>query len=92
MLRHKQHRQAAAASCAANRGMDKMTVLISGAGIAGLTLGLTLHDLGVPFHIYEATQTLKPMGVGINLQPNAVRELIDLGLEDALSAIGVRTA
>ncbi|MEK0164313.1 flavin-dependent oxidoreductase [Phaeobacter sp. A36a-5a] len=68
-----------------------MTVMIAGAGIAGLTLGLTLHELGVPFHIYEATETLKPMGVGINLQPNAVRELFDLGLEAELSAIGVRT-
>ena len=31
------------------------------------------------------------MGVGINLQPNAVRELFDLGLEAELDAIGVRT-
>ncbi|WP_293576065.1 flavin-dependent oxidoreductase [Phaeobacter sp.] len=68
-----------------------MTVLISGAGIAGLTLGLTLQELGIPFHIFESTKTLKPMGVGINLQPNAVRELFDLGLEAPLSAIGVRT-
>ncbi|OIQ31468.1 MAG: flavin-dependent oxidoreductase [Alphaproteobacteria bacterium MedPE-SWcel] len=68
-----------------------MTVLIAGGGIAGLTLGLTLHQIGVPFRVFEATQTLKPMGVGINLQPNAVRELFDLGLEADLDAIGVRT-
>ncbi|WP_299868578.1 flavin-dependent oxidoreductase [uncultured Roseobacter sp.] len=68
-----------------------MTVAIAGAGIAGLTLGLTLHQIGVPFRIYEAVRRLKPMGVGINLQPNAVRELIDLGLEDDLTRIGVAT-
>lgn len=68
-----------------------MTVLIAGAGIAGLTLGLTLHQIGVPFRIYEAVQQIKPMGVGINLQPNAVRELFDLGLQDDLDRIGVRT-
>lgn len=68
-----------------------MTILIAGGGIAGLTLGLTLHEIGVPFHIYEATAEIKPLGVGINLQPNAVRELIDLGLEPDLDAIGVKT-
>ncbi len=68
-----------------------MTVLIAGAGIAGLTLGLTLHQAGISFRIYEAVPELKPLGVGINIQPNAVRELFDLGLEDALATVGVRT-
>lgn len=68
-----------------------MTVLIAGGGIAGLALGLTLHQIGVPFRIYEAAQSVRPLGVGINLQPNAVRELYDLGLSDALDGIGVKT-
>jgi 2-polyprenyl-6-methoxyphenol hydroxylase-like FAD-dependent oxidoreductase len=68
-----------------------MTVLIAGGGIAGLTLGLTLHQIGVPFRVFESAREIKPLGVGINLQPNAVRELFDLGLEEALDRIGVRT-
>ncbi|MFC4214500.1 flavin-dependent oxidoreductase [Pseudophaeobacter arcticus] len=68
-----------------------MSVLIAGGGIAGLSLGLTLHQIGVPFHIYESAAELRPMGVGINLQPNAVRELFDLGLEADLEEIGIRT-
>ena len=68
-----------------------MTVLISGAGIAGLTLGLTLHQIGVPFRIYEAVRSLRPLGVGINLQPNAVREMIEMGLQDLLDEVGLRT-
>ena len=68
-----------------------MTVLIAGGGIAGLTLGLTLHQIGVPFRVFEAAREIRPMGVGINLQPNAVRELIDLGLESQLDHIGVKT-
>lgn len=68
-----------------------MTVLIAGAGIAGLTLGLTLHQLKIPFRIYEAVETLKPLGVGINIQPHAVRELLALGLGDALERSGVPT-
>lgn len=68
-----------------------MTVLIAGGGIAGLALGLTLQQIGVPFKIFESTRQIKPMGVGINLQPNAVRELMDLGLGEDLDRIGVRT-
>lgn len=68
-----------------------MTVLIAGAGIAGLSMGLTLHQLGIPFRIFERVGDIRPLGVGINIQPNAVRELFDLGLKDRLDAIGVRT-
>ncbi|SMP20503.1 flavin-dependent oxidoreductase [Shimia sagamensis] len=68
-----------------------MTVIIAGGGIAGLTMGLTLHEIGVPFHILESVTAPKPLGVGINLQPPCVRELFALGLEDMLEHVGVRT-
>ena len=68
-----------------------MTVLIAGGGVAGLAMGLTCHQIGVPFRIFEASSDVKPMGVGINLQPTAVRELYDLGLADELAKIGVKT-
>ncbi len=68
-----------------------MVVLIAGAGIGGLSLGLTLHQIGVPFKIFEQAKEIKPMGVGINLQPNCVKELFDLGLQKQLAALGVET-
>ncbi len=68
-----------------------MTVLISGAGIGGLTLALSLHQQGIPFRLFEAVRDLRPLGVGINLQPHAVRELFALGLEPDLDRIGLRT-
>jgi 2-polyprenyl-6-methoxyphenol hydroxylase-like FAD-dependent oxidoreductase len=68
-----------------------MTVLIAGAGIAGLAMALTCHEIGVPFRVYEAREKVEPLGVGINLQPVAVRELIDMGLGEQLDEIGVRT-
>jgi 2-polyprenyl-6-methoxyphenol hydroxylase-like FAD-dependent oxidoreductase len=68
-----------------------MTVLIAGGGIAGLALGLTCHQIGVPFKVFEAVREIKPLGVGINLQPTAVRELFDLGFEYLLPTIGVKT-
>ena len=65
-------------------------VLIAGGGIGGLTVALTLHQLGVSFTVLEGAPELAPLGVGINLQPNAVRELGDLGIgPDVLDRIGI---
>lgn len=65
-------------------------VIIAGGGIGGLAMGLTLDQIGVPFVVFEAVSEIRPLGVGINLQPNAVRELFDLGIgADALDRIGV---
>ena len=66
-------------------------VLIAGGGIGGMALALTLHQIGVPCIVFEAVAELQPLGVGINLQPNAVRELYDLGFDDrVLDTIGVQ--
>lgn len=66
-----------------------MSVLIAGGGIAGLTMALTCHQIGVKPVVLESVRTLAPLGVGINLQPNAVRELIELGLGPELDSIGI---
>jgi len=68
-----------------------MTILISGAGIGGLSLALSLHQIGVRCRIFEAVPEIKPLGVGINLQSSAVRELAELGLLDELDKIALRT-
>ena len=70
--------------------MTSPKVMIAGGGIGGLSLALTLHQIGVECVVFESVRDLKPLGVGINLQPNAVRELFDLGMgSDALDRIGV---
>jgi 5-methylphenazine-1-carboxylate 1-monooxygenase len=63
-------------------------VIVVGAGIGGLSLALSLHQAGIPVRVYDAVRELAPLGVGINLQPTAIRELTELGLADALSRIG----
>lgn len=68
-----------------------MNIVIVGSGIGGLTLALMLDKagLGKNVRLYEAARELKPVGVGINLQPHAVRELDYLGLVPALRATSV---
>jgi len=71
--------------------MSEPVVLIAGGGIGGLATALTLHQIGVRAVVFEAVSDLRPLGVGINLQPNAVRELFDLGFAEAdLDAIGIQ--
>ena len=66
-------------------------VLIAGGGIGGLVTALTLHQIGVPCQVFESVPELKPLGVGINIQPNAVRELYELGLGvNELDQVGVQ--
>ncbi len=72
--------------------MDRRPVLVAGGGIGGLCVALTLHQIGVPCLVLESVRHLQPLGVGINLQPNAVRELYELGIgPEQLDAIGLQT-
>lgn len=60
---------------------------IVGAGIAGLALALALARLGRPCTIREAADELRPIGAGIQLPPNAVKALRELGLERAVNGV-----
>ena len=42
-------------------------VIIVGAGIGGLTLGLALHQARIPCRIFESVPEISAIGVGINL-------------------------
>ena len=65
-------------------------VIIAGGGIGGFATALTLHQIGVPCLVVEQAADMRPLGVGINLQPNAIRELMALGFtEGDLNAFGL---
>lgn len=68
-----------------------MKVVIVGAGIGGLITALRLHHKGIGCEIYEQSERIRELGVGINTLPNAVRELAGLGLLDRLESAGVPT-
>ncbi|MDF1721344.1 MAG: flavin-dependent oxidoreductase [Minwuia sp.] len=69
-----------------------MHVIIVGGGICGLSTALSLHRAGIACTVYEAVPELRALGVGINLLPHAVRELVELGLGEALAAVAIPTA
>jgi 2-polyprenyl-6-methoxyphenol hydroxylase-like FAD-dependent oxidoreductase len=69
-----------------------MDILIAGAGIGGLTAALSLHAARFDhIAILEAAPSIEPLGVGVNLLPNAVRVLDQLDLLDELTSRAVAT-
>src|SRR5688572_2450199 len=68
-----------------------MKVVVVGAGIGGLATALSLHAAGIEAVVHEAARELRPLGVGINVLPHAVRELAELGLADRLAGRGIQT-
>ncbi len=68
------------------------TAIVVGGGIGGLVTALKLHRVGVSVRVFESVETIKPLGVGINLLPHAVRILTELGLADELEKSGIPTA
>lgn len=68
-----------------------MTILVAGGGVGGLALALSLHERGIACRVFEAAEAVRPLGVGINTLPHAIRELAALGLLPALNAVAVRT-
>lgn len=68
-----------------------MKVLIAGGGIGGLVTALELHKRGIEAQVFESIDEPKALGVGINLLPHAMKNLIQLGLLEPLMATGIQT-
>jgi 5-methylphenazine-1-carboxylate 1-monooxygenase len=68
-----------------------MKVIIAGGGVGGLVTGLMLHARGIDCEIFEQSDAIRELGVGINTLPHAIKELADLGLLERLDAVAIRT-
>jgi len=64
------------------------TVLIAGAGIGGLALGLALQREGIKYEIFERASTLREVGAGILVQAGAMRALRHIGLDSQVASLG----
>lgn len=65
--------------------ITKPHILIAGGGIGGLTAALALLKHGYDVDIYEQASELREVGAGLQLAPNGIRVLNEVGvLEDFL--------
>jgi 2-polyprenyl-6-methoxyphenol hydroxylase-like FAD-dependent oxidoreductase len=69
--------------------VTRLRCVVVGAGIGGLSAALSLHEVGAQVELFDAAAEIRPLGVGINLLPHAVRELDALGLLEQLRARAV---
>src|SRR5262249_27190603 len=68
-----------------------MKAIIVGGGAGGLTAALMLHARGIDCEIFEQSDAVRELGVGINTLPHAIKELAELGLLPRLDAVAIRT-
>lgn len=65
-----------------------MRILVIGAGIGGLTTAIALRRQGHGALVLERVRQLQEVGAGLTLWPNAMRALRQLGIADAVAAVG----
>jgi 2-polyprenyl-6-methoxyphenol hydroxylase-like FAD-dependent oxidoreductase len=68
--------------------MDTQIAIIGG-GIGGITAALSLLQAGFEVHVFEQARSLREVGAGINITPNASRVLHGLGLGRDVVKFGV---
>src|SRR5438105_489484 len=69
---------------------DRERIAIVGAGMGGLTVAATLRRIGLEVEIYEQATRFARIGAGIQMTPNPMKVLRDLGLEQHLVRIAYR--
>jgi salicylate hydroxylase len=67
-----------------------MKVAIAGGGVGGLTAAAALARKGIECTVYEQAPELSAAGASLQLGPNALRLMDEIGLLPALREIGVR--
>ncbi|UJR38644.1 hypothetical protein I4U23_031309 [Adineta vaga] len=70
---------------------DIIDIAIIGGGISGLVTALYLSRLNIRIRLYEQSEHIDTVGFGLNLQPYCVKCLYELGLENQLNDVGIKT-
>lgn len=72
--------------------MTDLRIAVLGAGMGGLTMAALLARDGARVTVYEQASQFSRVGAGIQMGPNAVRVLRDLGLEAAVREMAFQPA
>ena len=67
---------------------SKTKVLICGAGIGGVTAAIALTHFGFDVEVVETASELTEVGAGIQLSPNAMHVMQELGVSEQLLSVG----
>ena len=70
--------------------MKNKPIIIIGAGISGLTLGLALLKKNINVQIFEKEKEIEQRGAGINISPNGSSILYNLGLEEKINSLACK--
>ncbi|KAF9105841.1 hypothetical protein BGX29_011244 [Mortierella sp. GBA35] len=66
----------------------KPKVLIVGAGMGGLTLGILLQKADIPYDIFERAFEVKPLGAGMSFSASTAFLFQQLGIYDEFASFG----
>ena len=66
--------------------MTARTALIVGAGIGGLSAAIALRNRGWQVRVFEQATSVRELGFGLALAPNAMAALANLGIADVVKA------
>jgi len=65
----------------------KLSIAVVGAGIGGLAVAATLRQVGFDVRIYEQAPRFARIGAGIQMMPNSMKVLRQIGIEQRLRAV-----
>ena len=64
--------------------VSERSIAIVGAGMGGLAAAATLRSIGMKVHVYEQAARFERIGAGIQMMPNSMKVLRQIGIEDML--------
>ena len=66
--------------------MSDLSIAIVGAGMGGLAAAATLRGVGITVDVYEQAERFERVGAGIQMMPNSMKVLRDIGVEEDIKA------
>ena len=64
----------------------KLSIAVVGAGMGGLAVAATLRRVGIDVQVYEQASRFARIGAGIQMMPNSMKVLRQIGIEERLRA------